>query len=42
MSKFFVKENQINNDKIHILGEDVNHIANVLSCLLYTSDAADE
>lgn len=30
MSKFFVKENQINNDKIHILGEDVNHIANVL------------
>lgn len=30
MSKFFVKENQVNNDKIHILGEDVNHIANVL------------
>ena len=30
MSKFFVKENQIHNDKIHILGEDVNHIANVL------------
>ena len=30
MSKFYVKENQINNDKIHILGEDVNHIANVL------------
>lgn len=30
MSKFFVKENQINNDKIHILGEDVKHIANVL------------
>lgn len=30
MSKFFVKENQINNDKIHILGEDVSHIANVL------------
>lgn len=30
MPKFFIKENQINNNKIHILGEDVNHIANVL------------
>lgn len=30
MSKFFVKENQINNNNIEILGEDVNHIANVL------------
>ena len=30
MSKFFVKVNQINNNSINIIGEDVNHIANVL------------
>ena len=30
MSKFFVKENQINNNEITIMGEDVNHIINVL------------
>lgn len=30
MSKFFVKENQIENNNIKIIGEDVNHIANVL------------
>lgn len=30
MSKFFVKDNQINNNSINIIGEDVNHIANVL------------
>ena len=30
MPKFFVKDNQINGDKIIILGEDVNHIKNVL------------
>ena len=30
MPKFFVKENQVNNKKIHIIGEDVNHIKNVL------------
>ena len=30
MSKFFVKDNQINNNSIDIVGEDVNHIANVL------------
>lgn len=30
MSKFFVKSNQIDNQKIKILGEDVNHIKNVL------------
>lgn len=30
MSKFFVKDNQINNNSITITGEDVNHIANVL------------
>lgn len=30
MSKFFVKENQINNNQITIIGEDVNHILNVL------------
>ena len=30
MSKFFVKENQINNNKIEIIDEDVNHIKNVL------------
>lgn len=30
MRKFFVKENQINNEIIKILDEDVNHIKNVL------------
>ena len=30
MPKFFVKSNQIQNDKIIIIGEDVNHIKNVL------------
>lgn len=30
MPKFFVKENQINNNKISIIGTDVNHIKNVL------------
>lgn len=30
MSKFFVKENQIYNNKIEIIDEDVNHIRNVL------------
>ena len=30
MSKFFVKDNQINNNSINIVGEDVNHISNVL------------
>lgn len=30
MPKFFVKNNQIENDKITIIGTDVNHIANVL------------
>lgn len=30
MPKFFVKSNQIENNKIIISGEDVNHIANVL------------
>lgn len=30
MRKFFVRENQIQNDKIEIIGEDVNHIKNVL------------
>lgn len=30
MPKFFVKENQINNNQITIIGEDVNHILNVL------------
>jgi len=30
MYKFFVNENQIENDKINIIGEDVNHIKNVL------------
>lgn len=30
MSKFFIESNQINEDTIHILGEDVNHIKNVL------------
>jgi len=30
MYKFFVKEEQIEDDKINIIGEDVNHIKNVL------------
>ena len=30
MPKFFVAENQINNNKITIIGDDVNHIKNVL------------
>lgn len=30
MQKFFVEENQIENDKINITGEDVRHISNVL------------
>ena len=30
MPKFFVKNDQVNNEKITILGEDVNHIKNVL------------
>ena len=30
MSKFFVENNQINNDKINIIGESFNHIKNVL------------
>lgn len=30
MPKFFVAENQINNNKIKIIGDDVNHIKNVL------------
>ena len=30
MQKFFVKENQIENNKIDIIGEDVRHISNVL------------
>ena len=30
MHKFFVNDNQINNESIKIIGEDYNHIANVL------------
>ena len=30
MPKFFVKDNQVEDNKITILGDDVNHIANVL------------
>ena len=30
MRKFFIKENQINDNKIEIIDEDVNHIKNVL------------
>ena len=30
MPKFFVKNNQVNNETITIIGEDVNHIKNVL------------
>lgn len=34
MPKFFVKASQIKNNKIEIINEDVNHIANVLRCKL--------
>ena len=30
MPKFFIKNEQIDNNKINIIGEDVNHIKNVL------------
>ncbi len=30
MNRFYVENNQINNDRIHITGPDVNHIRNVL------------
>ncbi len=30
ISTFYIKSNQVDNDKIHIIGEDVNHIKNVL------------
>lgn len=30
MRKFFVEPNQIKNNKIEIIGEDINHIKNVL------------
>lgn len=30
MPKFFVKDNQVENNKISIIGTDVNHIKNVL------------
>ena len=32
MRKFFVSLNQLNENKINIIGEDVNHIKNVLRC----------
>lgn len=32
MRKFFVSLNQVNENKINIVGEDVNHIKNVLRC----------
>ena len=32
MQHFFVKNNQINDGKIKIIGKDVNHIKNVLRC----------
>ena len=30
MYQFFVEENQVQNDRIVVIGEDVNHIVNVL------------
>ncbi len=30
MHKFFVNKNQIQNNKVHIIGSDINHIVNVL------------
>ena len=30
ISTFYVKNNQVNNEKISIIGEDVKHIRNVL------------
>ena len=32
MQHFFVKNNQVNNDRVRIIGKDVNHIKNVLRC----------
>jgi len=32
MQHFFVKSNQVENDKVRIIGKDVNHIKNVLRC----------
>lgn len=34
MQHFFIKENQISNSKVKIIGKDVNHIKNVLRCRL--------
>ena len=36
MPKFFVKNEQVNQGKINILGEDVNHIKNVLRMKMKT------
>ena len=30
MPKFFIKQNQIENNQIKIIGNDINHIKNVL------------
>lgn len=43
MSTFYIKNNQIDADKIIILGEDYNHIKNVLRCKLGEEiDVCDE
>lgn len=43
MSTFYIKENQIINNKVHMVGEDVNHIKNVLRYKIGdTLDVCDE
>ena len=35
MSKFFVENNQINNDKINIIGESFNHFIKIILNVIY-------
>ena len=43
MSTFYIKNNQINDDKIEIIGDDYNHIKNVLRCKIGENiDICDE
>lgn len=43
MSTFYIKNNQINDDKIEIIGDDYNHIKNVLRCKISENiDICDE
>ena len=43
MSTFYIKNEQINGDKIKIMGDDYNHIKNVLRCKIGEKlDVCDE